>query len=86
MNCLKIFFKDLLRRTSAHINYYLFLLIFPQKVRLLKNLMEQLGEDTNSFDVHYCMKSPLHKKVIQLRLADGSSRRSSGNCQHIMAP
>ena len=48
--------------------------------------MEQLGEDTNSFDVHYCMKSPLHKKVIQLRLADGSSRRSSGNCQHISAP
>ena len=46
-----------------------------QKLRVLQGLMEQLGDDPR--ELHYLGRSPVHKKVIQLRLADSSPGRHS---------
>ncbi|XP_052798162.1 uncharacterized protein LOC128230158 [Mya arenaria] len=65
--------------------------IIAEKMRLLHSLMEQLGGDTR--EIHYLGqlaagvreasfigRSPVHKKVIELRLADSSpSKLSSGS-------
>jgi hypothetical protein len=53
-----------------------------QKMRILHDLMEQLGEDTH--EIYFAGKSPIHKKVVELRLADSSpSKFSTGESQHL---
>ncbi|KAL4225228.1 Gamma-aminobutyric acid type B receptor subunit 2 [Mactra antiquata] len=52
--------------------------IIAEKMRLLHDIMEQLGEDTHG--IYFAGKSPLHKKVVELRFADSSpSRLSTGS-------
>lgn len=50
-------------------------------MRALQSLMEQLGKDPN--ELQYLGKSPIHKKVVELRLAKPSpSKISSGSTKH----
>ncbi|XP_053385078.1 gamma-aminobutyric acid type B receptor subunit 2-like isoform X2 [Mercenaria mercenaria] len=52
--------------------------IISEKMRVLHDLMEQLGEDTH--EIYFAGKSPIHKKVVELRLADSSpSKFSTGS-------
>lgn len=44
-------------------------------MRILHDLMEQLGEDTH--EIYFAGKSPIHKKVVELRLADSSPSKFS---------
>lgn len=44
-------------------------------MRILHDIMEQLGEDTHG--IYFAGKSPLHKKVVELRITDSSPSRFS---------
>ncbi|KAK3594105.1 hypothetical protein CHS0354_040872 [Potamilus streckersoni] len=49
--------------------------LMSQKAQELRDLLEQLGENADTVEVHF--EVPLHKKIIQLHIADTSPRKMS---------
>ncbi|KAL3841947.1 hypothetical protein ACJMK2_020024 [Sinanodonta woodiana] len=49
--------------------------LMSQKAQELRDLLEQLGENTDTVEVHF--EVPLHKNIIQLHIADTSPKKIS---------